>query len=180
VDEIERAIQAAEFFVVLVSEQSIHSDMLRQEVALAHQLCVEKKLRILPVRVAYSATLPYDLAAYLNPFQYTSWKAGEPFQRICSEIEAAISHLAGSPPLSKAQAASVSSTSFPPNSACFDAASLDRLASELAAFVGPVARLLVNRAAKQAHSWKQLYDTLAAEIPAGEERKTFLAKRPSN
>ena len=73
VDEIERAIQATSTFCGL---GAIHPQRhAPPEVALAHQLCVEKKLRILPVRVAYSATLPYDLAAYLNPFQYTSWKA---------------------------------------------------------------------------------------------------------
>jgi hypothetical protein len=36
--------------------------------------------------------------------------------------------------------------------------------------------LLVHRAAKQARNWKQLYETLAAEVPAGEERKIFLKR----
>ncbi|MBV8551572.1 MAG: serine/threonine protein kinase [Acidobacteriaceae bacterium] len=60
----------------------------------------------------------------------------------------------------------------------FDQPGLERLTHELAAHVGPMARVLVNRAAKKAQTWRQLYEMLAAEVPAGEERKRFLAKRP--
>ncbi len=60
----------------------------------------------------------------------------------------------------------------------FDAGGLDRVAGELAAYVGPLARLLVNRAAKRAASWRQLYDSLAQDIPEDSARKRFLAKRP--
>jgi hypothetical protein len=163
VDEIEREIKSAESFVVLLSEQSIQSDLVRQEVALAHQLSKENKLRILPVRVAYTAALPYDLAAYLNPFQHSLWHMDEPFDRVCREIEAAVGH----------------QSENPATRVHFEPESLEKLAHELAVFVGPVARVLVNRAAKHAHNWQQLQDALAAEIPAGEERKLFLAKRLS-
>ena len=60
----------------------------------------------------------------------------------------------------------------------FDAAGLERLTKELAAHVGPMARVLVNRAAKKAETWRQLYEILSTEVPAGEERRRFLAKRP--
>jgi hypothetical protein len=164
VDEIEREIKAADFFAVLLSEHSIRSDMVRAEVAIAHRRSAEAKLCIFPVRVGYSADLPYDLAAYLDPFQHSCWDADEPFDRICSEIETAINHRAGR------------QTALP----CvhFERESLDRVTQELAVFVGPAARILVSRAAKKAQTWKQLYDTLATEVPAGEERKNFLAKRP--
>jgi hypothetical protein len=178
VDEIEREIKAAEFFAVLLSEQSVRSDMVRQEVALAHQLSMEKKLGILPVRVAYTGALPYDLAAYLNPFQHSAWQAGEPFDSVCAEIEAAISHRS-SPASQNATAAAIR----------FEPEGLDRVTQDLAVFVGPVARVLVNRAAKGAYNWRQLNDALAAEISDSEERKRFLAspyfsrqigKKPSN
>lgn len=61
----------------------------------------------------------------------------------------------------------------------FDAEGLDRVTHELAAYVGPLAKLLVNRAAKRATSWKQLYDSLAQDIPEDSARKRFLAKRPT-
>jgi serine/threonine-protein kinase len=60
----------------------------------------------------------------------------------------------------------------------FDPEGLERLTRELATYVGPMAKLLVGRAAKKAASWKQLYDMLGAEVPEGPERKRFLSKRP--
>ncbi|HZQ53634.1 MAG TPA: serine/threonine-protein kinase [Bryobacteraceae bacterium] len=60
----------------------------------------------------------------------------------------------------------------------FSAAELQRVTSELAAHVGPMARILVQRAAKRAANWQQLYDELAQELPAGPERSRFLAKCP--
>lgn len=60
----------------------------------------------------------------------------------------------------------------------FDPDGLERVTRELASFVGPMAKLLVGRAAKRAASWKQLYDLLSAEVPEGAERKRFLSKRP--
>jgi hypothetical protein len=177
VDTIEREIQSAQFFVVLLSEQSIRSDMVRQEVALAHQLAVDRKLCLLPVRVAYTAALPYDLAAYLNPLQHSMWNQGDPFDRVATEIEAAINHQVGLP-FHIAEAEQHKGMSGGPTATVsFDAENLDRLAKALAVYVGPMARVLVSRAAQQAQTWKQLYDTLAEEVPAS-ERKSFLAKRP--
>jgi serine/threonine-protein kinase len=60
----------------------------------------------------------------------------------------------------------------------FDPERLANLTSELAVFVGPMAKVLVSRAAKKAQTWRQLYDALAEEVPAGAERKQFLSKRP--
>jgi serine/threonine-protein kinase len=60
----------------------------------------------------------------------------------------------------------------------FDPDGLERVTRELATYVGPMAKLLVGRAAKKAASWKQLYDLLATEVPEGPERKRFLSKRP--
>jgi serine/threonine-protein kinase len=60
----------------------------------------------------------------------------------------------------------------------FDPDGLEKLTRELASFVGPVAKVLVSRAAKKAQTWKQLYDALAPEVPEGTERKQFLSKRP--
>ena len=164
VDAIERELKAAHFFAVLLSEHSVRSDMLRQEVAIAHELSLAEKLCILPVRVAFTEPLPYDLGAYLNPFQHCQWHAELPFDYLCREIVTAVNHRSG---VSR------------PDRPLFDSESLDRLAKELAIFVGPVARVLVNRAARNAHDWKHLCEALAAEIPVEKERKLFLAKRAS-
>jgi serine/threonine protein kinase len=59
----------------------------------------------------------------------------------------------------------------------FDADELEPVKRELAAFLGPVARVLVDRTAKKATSWKQLYEMLASELETPAERKKFLAGR---
>lgn len=59
----------------------------------------------------------------------------------------------------------------------FEPAELERVKSALAAYVGPMARILVDRAARKSSSLQQLYELLAAEVPEGQERKKFLAGR---
>ena len=61
VEQIEAHIKSAQFFVALLSAESIRSDMVRQEVEFAHQL---RYVKILPVRIAFEGALPYDLASY--------------------------------------------------------------------------------------------------------------------
>jgi eukaryotic-like serine/threonine-protein kinase len=60
----------------------------------------------------------------------------------------------------------------------FDPSELARVKEELAVYVGPVARILVERACKRTRSVHELYEALSVEVPAGEERKRFLAARP--
>lgn len=63
------------------------------------------------------------------------------------------------------------------NAQQFESAELDRIKRELAAYVGPMAKILVDRAARKSQSLEQLYTTLSAEVPEGAERKKFLAGR---
>lgn len=55
---------------------------------------------------------------------------------------------------------------------------LDVVKRELAVYIGPVARIVVDRAAKKAKDLKTLYQLVAEEVPPGKERNAFLAKRP--
>jgi len=55
--------------VVLLSADSIRSDMLRQEVADAHLMARTGKIRVYPIRLAFDGALSYDLGSYLNPLQ---------------------------------------------------------------------------------------------------------------
>jgi hypothetical protein len=96
IKEIELQIKSSQFFVVLLSKDSILSDMVRCEVELPHTLATNNKLVILPVRIALSA-LPYDLAAYLNPIQYTVLGLGESYEPVCNQIIAAIEHFTALP-----------------------------------------------------------------------------------
>jgi serine/threonine-protein kinase len=60
----------------------------------------------------------------------------------------------------------------------WDPIALERVRKELAAYVGPVARVLVSRAAKKSQGLRQLYETVAEEIASPEDRRKFLANRP--
>lgn len=94
VEEIERRIRASSCFVALLSADSIRSDMVRQEVELAHSL---PNCAILPVRVAFDGALPYDLASYLNRIQYALWQSSEDDQRAAEQVFAAINRSADLP-----------------------------------------------------------------------------------
>ncbi len=91
VKAIEEALQRCRYFVVLLSRESILSDMVRKEIALAHRLFRSGQiLRIFPVRVNFDGSFPYDIGSYLDPLQYVLWRDGQDFQRICDAIAAEI------------------------------------------------------------------------------------------
>lgn len=79
---IDRELRACASLVVLISADSIRSDVVRHEIMLAHSW----KKQIFPVRVGYDGALPYDLGAYLDPIQYKLWRPGEPFGPVCGAI----------------------------------------------------------------------------------------------
>jgi hypothetical protein len=59
--------------------------------------------------------------------------------------------------------------------ASWDPAVLGRVQAELAAYVGPMASVLVDRATGQAGSADRLYEILSLEIPTAADRRKFLA-----
>lgn len=60
-------------------------------------------------------------------------------------------------------------------SAPVDAAAIDALAKELAAFIGPIAKIVVRKAAASHQTVAQLAEAVASEIPGAAERAQFLA-----
>jgi eukaryotic-like serine/threonine-protein kinase len=54
---------------------------------------------------------------------------------------------------------------------------LSSVTRELAHYIGPIARVVVNRAAKQACSLDELYSLVATEVGSESERKAFMATR---
>jgi serine/threonine protein kinase len=65
----------------------------------------------------------------------------------------------------------------PSGTSILNPAIVEATVKDLAAYIGPMAKIIVNRAAKQAQSPKQLYETVAQEIPSVADRTKFLAKR---
>jgi hypothetical protein len=72
--EITRRIDWCEFLIVLLSEDAIGSEMVQEEVRLAHHRRKQDGTPvILPVRVGYEGELGYELGAYLRRLQYVRW-----------------------------------------------------------------------------------------------------------
>jgi len=90
---IEAAIRQADFLIVLLSAQSIHSEMVEAEISLAHDLAKEQGGRpvILPMRLAYREPFQYPLSAYLNHINWSFWQNAEDTQRLIDELMQAIS-----------------------------------------------------------------------------------------
>ncbi len=88
---IHNELQSADYFIVLLSNESIQSDVLSEEVHVADAFYRgQGKPVILPVRVRYDGTLPYDLGAILNRMQSVGWRSAADTQNVVAAIRAAV------------------------------------------------------------------------------------------
>jgi hypothetical protein len=86
-DELERQIAASDFLIVLLSEASVTSQAIAQELELsAREQRRSGKARVLPVRVAYQAALPYQLRPYLHELQYVTWDSPADTQLLIARL----------------------------------------------------------------------------------------------
>lgn len=87
IEEIEQRIRWCDYLIVLLSEESIHSEMVQGEVRRAHQRYQsEGEPAILPVRVNYDGPLGYELDSFLAPVQQSQWAGPEDSDRLISEL----------------------------------------------------------------------------------------------
>lgn len=90
-DEIRRQIQRSDFVMVLLSEASVHSEMVADEIAYAFERHRETgHSRLLPIRVNYTAPLPYALSHYLEPLQYAMWRDDSDTAMLLNQLLAAV------------------------------------------------------------------------------------------
>ena len=89
VAEIERRIDWCDFLIVLLSETSVHSEMVLGEVRIAYRKRRQDgRPRILPLRVRYDGQLDYELESYLARVQYARWGGAVDTPHVLSEIVA--------------------------------------------------------------------------------------------
>lgn len=91
-ERIRLEICQADALVVLLSEKSVHSEMVQTEISLAYEASLEQNGRpiILPVRLAYQEQFQYPLSAYLDPIEWTVWNNSQDTPRLMSELEEAL------------------------------------------------------------------------------------------
>jgi len=88
---IECELERADFLILLLSEKSAASEMVIHEVTIAHRLrAATGRPVILPIRVAFQDSLPYDLGAKLERIQYRLWERNGDEEAIGSEIVSAM------------------------------------------------------------------------------------------
>lgn len=92
---IDEELRDAEYFLLLMSENSITSDMVIEEVRRAREISKQnQKPLILPIRIKLPKHIPisYDLAGYLNKIQVRHWENEPDTQIILNEIVSIINH----------------------------------------------------------------------------------------
>lgn len=91
VKRIQSEIFAANYLVLFLSEHSVQSQMVVEEVRMADSVPKENgKPILLPVRVNFEGALPYDLGAILNRIQYTLWRSPNDTAAVLSQLAKAI------------------------------------------------------------------------------------------
>lgn len=90
-ERIDEELQTSDFLVVLLSAASANSEMVKAEIYRAYEHRKKNgNPRVLPIRVAYHETLPFSIAAFLNPFQYVTWEGESDNNRVAQEIVQAV------------------------------------------------------------------------------------------
>ena len=85
--EIDRRIAWCDYLVVLISEDSVASEMVQAEVRRAHQASKrEARAKILPIRVAYAGPLGYELDSYIGKLQYALWQSAADDETIVAKV----------------------------------------------------------------------------------------------
>ena len=90
-ERIEQALQRSDVLIILLSAQSVHSEMVLGEVEMAHRLMkTSGRPMILPVRLGYREPFVYPLSAYLNPINWALWETAADTPGLLAELKRAI------------------------------------------------------------------------------------------
>jgi hypothetical protein len=92
---IDQEIAASDYFVILLSAASVNSEMVAVEVASSARVFRERgRARLLPVRLAYTAPLPYQISSDLDHIQFASWNSDADTPAVTRQLLEAIEQLA--------------------------------------------------------------------------------------
>jgi len=190
--EIIDAISAASVMVLVFSRHSNQSPQVRREVERA----VHKRLPVVAFRledVMPERSLEYFLssqhwldafpaarASYHEALILALRRALEPRDPSASGVHAALGTALSSAPAMAARppAPPASGAATPLAAPEFSAAQLRELERRLARHLGPIAKLLVARAAARATGFEDLRRLLAAELESDQQRSEFLKPQP--
>jgi hypothetical protein len=173
--EIIDAIAATRVMVLLFSASANASPQVRREVERA----VHKRVAVLPFRV--EDVLPSDSLEYFLSTQH--WLDAFPpprephYAKLCSHLSTILTANPTGSPSDAARTISLGAATLthPPATTVFGGAELQHLKAELAAYIGPIARYVVKRAASLASGMDELIVHLGGEIKLEHDRRQFVA-----
>jgi hypothetical protein len=88
---IEVAIRQADYLITFLSDDSVNSEMVKEEIETAYQFNkTHGKPKILPVRLSYRDPFSYPLSAYLNGLNWASWDSPTDTPKLIEELKQAI------------------------------------------------------------------------------------------
>jgi hypothetical protein len=167
-EEIIDAISAARLMVLVFSSHSNASPQVRREVERA----VHKQLPVLPFRL--EEVLPSKSLEYFLSSQH--WLDAFPpprqphYAKLCAHLNTRLRGAPAADPRDTGRSRILE----PALAASLTAAELQLLERNLAYHIGPMARLLVKRAAANAIDREQLTRQLAAELDSEPARRQFI------
>jgi len=170
--EIVEAIGAARIMVLLFSASANASPQVRREVERA----VHKQVAVLPFRI--ENVLPSDSLEYFLGTRH--WLDAFPpprephYQRLCAHLSRFLENTPSSASVNQLRALAIDSTNAPPAVTVFGHEELQYLEAELAAYIGPIAKYLVQRTAAGVSSLDEFVTRLGAEIVSGYDRRQFI------
>jgi hypothetical protein len=93
IEHIKAELHRTDFLIIFLSAESICSEMVLDEIKIAHQLAQEQAGRpaMLPVRLAYREPFQYPLSEYLNPINWAFWESEADTPRLIEELKQAVS-----------------------------------------------------------------------------------------
>ena len=91
-ERIQAELETCDYLIPLLSEHSVHSEMVEAEIRTAHRLGQARagKPGILPVRVAYTEPFEYPLSAYLDRLNWAVWESESNTEPLIQELLTAI------------------------------------------------------------------------------------------
>jgi hypothetical protein len=175
---IVNAIKAAKIVVLAFSANANGSPEVSKELSLASAF----KVTVIPVRM--TEALPqgaflYELSTRQWIDAFKKWDSAlELLVSTAKRICARPSEMEDRPPFDKPAAEKSRRASQSPSKGTLQipGAELEEARNVLAYFVGPIAHVLVKRAASVSASLSDFKERLASEVPTAEERKAFLQR----
>ncbi len=90
-EQIERELARSDYLIVLLSSESVHSEMILGEIELAYRFAAARgKPSILPIRVANSKPFEYPLRAYVGDVNWAVWDSASDTDRLLVQLRSAI------------------------------------------------------------------------------------------